>query len=75
MGAGTRSWTLYCSKCGRPYSRTNFMSRTALLPDGRLRGTDTHQARCNGWETFKTPEEACAAHRERVLAEGEEETQ
>ena len=66
------SWTMYCSKCGQSYARTNFMSRTVLLPDGRIRGSDTHQARCKGWETFKTPEEARAAHREWVLAEGGE---
>ena len=58
MGRGTRSTLMKCSACGEFYTKTNFMARVALLPDGSTLASNTHEIRCKGWEGFKTFREA-----------------
>lgn len=45
-----RKWRRECSVCEVRYTLTNFMVRWALDDQERVVRTDTHEARCHGWE-------------------------
>lgn len=54
MGRNSGSHLKDCNVCGRTYTSTNFMTRIAVTPNGRMLRTDVHQAKCNGWTVFLT---------------------